>query len=87
MNRQDARYDPSKWAVVKDELLQNALEQRYANDARFQTIVKAAREQNKYLLYYTTSANDLGGSVTANSKVEGENRVGKIIMGLAGYSV
>ena len=87
MNRQDARYDPSKWAVVKDGLLQNALEQRYANDSRFQTIVKAAREQNKYLLYYTTSANDLGGSVTANSKVEGENRVGKIIMGLAGYSV
>lgn len=85
LKRQGAAFNPAKWAVVKDKMLREALNQRFTKDAEFQKIVLAAREKGKYLLYYSQAADDLGGVRKADGHIEGENKVGKIIMELAGY--
>jgi predicted NAD-dependent protein-ADP-ribosyltransferase YbiA (DUF1768 family) len=79
--------DEAEWATQKDKVLEEALKQRWTGDARFRKIVETARNQGKYLLYDSTGAtSNLGGSFNRNTgQVEGENRVGKIIMKLAGY--
>ena len=76
------------WATVKDRVLQDAVEQRWKSDARFRKIIEAARERGKYLLYYTpgsTSSNVGGVRSSQTGRIEGENRIGKIMMRLAGY--
>ena len=79
--------DEAEWATQKDKVLEEALKQRWTGDARFHKIVETARNQGKYLLYDSTGAtSNLGGSFNRNTgRIEGENRVGKIIMKLAGY--
>ncbi len=79
--------DAAKWATVKDSVLREALNQRWSKDARFRKIVEAARNQGKYLLYYTpgASGSNLGGARKNDGRIEGENKVGRIIMELAGF--
>jgi predicted NAD-dependent protein-ADP-ribosyltransferase YbiA (DUF1768 family) len=80
--------DEARWATIKDEVLEDAITQRWTKDARFRRIVEAARDRGKYLLYYTpgASVSNMGGHrVPQTGVIEGENRVGKIIMSLAGY--
>ena len=81
-----AKYDDSKWMAVKDELLENAVKQRWDKDARFHTIVEAARQQGKYLLFFTgSSSSEYGGKRTQQGYLEGENKLGKAIMKVAGF--
>jgi hypothetical protein len=49
--------------------------------------VEAARELGKYLLYTTkpAAASELGGIRDATGKIDGENKVGRMIMELAGF--
>jgi predicted NAD-dependent protein-ADP-ribosyltransferase YbiA (DUF1768 family) len=80
--------DEARWSTIKDEVLEDAITQRWTKDARFRRIVEAARDRGKYLLYYTpgASVSNMGGHrVPQTGVIEGENRVGKIIMSLAGY--
>ena len=70
---------------MKENVLREALSQRMRDDAEFQRIVMAAREKGKYLLYYSQSADELGGVRKQDGRIEGENRVGKIIMELAEF--
>jgi predicted NAD-dependent protein-ADP-ribosyltransferase YbiA (DUF1768 family)/SAM-dependent methyltransferase len=81
-------FDESIWNGVKDGVLEEALKQRWENDARFRTIVQKAREMNLVLLYYTgnVSGSDMGGMRAAGGVIDGENKVGRIIMRLAGFS-
>jgi predicted NAD-dependent protein-ADP-ribosyltransferase YbiA (DUF1768 family) len=87
IKRYKAQFDEAKWISHKDDALKEALSQRWTHDARFRTIVEAAREQGKYLLYYTGSSSitSFGGIRRDDGHIEGENQVGKIIMELAGY--
>jgi predicted NAD-dependent protein-ADP-ribosyltransferase YbiA (DUF1768 family) len=87
IKRYKAQFDEAKWIAHKDDALKEALSQRWKHDARFRTIVEAAREQGKYLLYYTgsTTITSFGGIRRDDGHIEGENQVGKIIMELAGY--
>jgi predicted NAD-dependent protein-ADP-ribosyltransferase YbiA (DUF1768 family) len=80
-------FDEAKWASKKDAILKEALRQRWENDARFRKIVEAARDKGKTLLYYAPGANfsDLGGVHRSTGIIQGENRMGKIIMELAGF--
>jgi hypothetical protein len=77
----------AEWATIKDKVVEEALKQRWTGDARFRKIVETARNQGKYLLYDSTGATtNMGGSYNrATGRIEGENKVGKIIMKLAGY--
>jgi predicted NAD-dependent protein-ADP-ribosyltransferase YbiA (DUF1768 family) len=74
---------------MKDQVLRDALTQRWTRDARFRRIVEAARDKGKVLLYFTpgTFTSNVGGIRRADGRIEGENRMGKIIMELAGYPV
>ena len=86
MKKWKAKFDESKWSAVKDDLLKEAIRQRWAKDARFRTIVEAAKQQGKYLLFYTGSASsEYGGKRTNVGVLEGENKVGKAIMEVAGF--
>jgi predicted NAD-dependent protein-ADP-ribosyltransferase YbiA (DUF1768 family)/SAM-dependent methyltransferase len=83
-----AVFDEAKWATQKDALLREGLRQRWERDARLHKIVEAARAQGKYLLYYTgaTVVGDLGGVRRTDGKIDGENKVGRILMELAGFA-
>lgn len=82
-----AMYDDSKWVAAKDDVLRRALEWRWTHDRRTRKILEAARDANKYLLYYTTaSGSELGGKRRVeDGTIDGSNKVGKIYMELAGF--
>ncbi len=80
--------DEAKWATAKDQVIEDAVTQRWTKDARFRKIVEAARDRGKYLLYYTpgVSTSNVGGlRSTKSGVIEGQNKIGKTIMRLAGY--
>jgi predicted NAD-dependent protein-ADP-ribosyltransferase YbiA (DUF1768 family) len=80
--------DEAKWANTKNNVIEEAMTQRWQKDARFRKIVERARDLGKYLLYYTpgaASANVGGIRSTKTGNIEGQNLIGKTIMKLAGY--
>jgi hypothetical protein len=79
-------YDEAKWATLKDKLLREAITQRYTKDAKFIKIVNAAREKGKYLLFYSQAVNDLGGKRKEDGSIEGQNKLGRFIMEIAGFA-
>jgi predicted NAD-dependent protein-ADP-ribosyltransferase YbiA (DUF1768 family) len=86
MKKWKATFDQAKWDGVKDDLLKEAVRQRWEKDARFRTIVEAAKQQGKTLLFYTGSASsEYGGKRTQEGYLEGENKLGKAIMEIAGF--
>ena len=88
MKKWKAKFDEPKWASVKDDLLENAVKQRWEKDARFRKIVEAAKGQGKYLLFFTGSASsEYGGKRTKEGYLEGENKLGKAIMKVAGFEM
>jgi predicted NAD-dependent protein-ADP-ribosyltransferase YbiA (DUF1768 family) len=86
IRRYGATFDEAKWMSVKENALREALTQRYTKDKDFQDIVNAVRAKGKYLLYYSTAADGLGGVRRSDGRIDGENKVGKIIMELAGFA-
>lgn len=86
MKKWKTKFDEAKWNEVKQELLENAVQQRWTKDARFRTIVEAAKQQGKYLLFFTGSAlSEYGGKRTKDGYLEGQNLLGKAIMKVAGF--
>ena len=82
------KIDIADWNAKKDEVLRDALEQRWTRDARLHRIVETARNRGKYLLYYTSSSGAgawLSGVRKSTGVIEGENKVGRILMELAGF--
>ena len=83
-----ATFDSAKWATIKDQLLKKALEYRWEHDVRLRKIIEAAKAKGLYLLFYTGtgSGSELGGKRAANTgAIDGENKVGEILMRLAKY--
>ena len=89
MKKYRATFDEGKWFSVKDTVLRDALKQRWETDARLRRIVEAARAKGLVLLYYTGagSGSDLGGKRTSEGFIDGENKIGRILMELAGFRV
>ena len=88
LKKYKAVVDEAAWATAKDATLEAGITQRWTKDARFRRIVEAARNQGKYLLYYTPGAatSNMGGVRSSKTDmIEGENRMGKTMMRLAGY--
>lgn len=82
-----ATFDRGAWEAVKDEVLEAGLRQRWETDERLRKIVEAAKAKGLYLLYYTGpgTASELGGKRAGDGTLDGENKVGTILMRLAGY--
>jgi hypothetical protein len=82
-----ATFNEAEWAIKKDDIIREGLRQRWETDARFRKILEAARSKGKTLLYYTPGANstNLGGVRKNSGAIEGENRIGRIMMELAGF--
>ena len=75
----------SAWATMKDDVLQEALKQRFEEDVKFRKIVEAAKEQGKILLYYQTAAASEMGGMLKEGRIVGDNKIGRIIMGLGAF--
>jgi predicted NAD-dependent protein-ADP-ribosyltransferase YbiA (DUF1768 family) len=87
MKKSGASFLKAKWADLEDTLITDAVRQRWTKDARFRTIVTAAKDQGKTLLFYTGSASSIyGGKRTAEGYLEGENKIGKAMMEVAGFT-
>lgn len=85
--RYSAVFDDAQWAAIKDEVLREGLRQRLERDAKYREIVMKAREKGMYLLNRVeSSTSELGGKRTIKGKIEGQNKVGVILMDLAGFS-
>jgi hypothetical protein len=79
-------FDEAKWATVKDQVLRDGITQRWENDARLRRIVEAVRNQGKILLFYTPgAATNMGGIRRDDGTIEGDNKVGEILMSLAKF--
>ena len=89
LNQYRVAFDDAKWIPIKDRVLMEALKYRWEHDKRFRETVEAARNAGKYLLYSTkiaSVASELGGTRSlTTSVIEGENKVGRFIMELAGF--
>jgi hypothetical protein len=85
--------DPAAWNRVKDYHYRRGLENRWAKYALFHTIVEKAREAKKYLLYFRTSKiGDATGELSGvwrvkTGQIEGENKIGRMIMEIANFSL
>jgi predicted NAD-dependent protein-ADP-ribosyltransferase YbiA (DUF1768 family) len=79
-------FDEAKWATVKDQVLRDGITQRWETDARLRRIVEAVRNQGKILLFYTPgAATNMGGIRRDDGTIEGDNKVGEILMSLAKF--
>jgi mRNA (guanine-N7-)-methyltransferase len=89
LNQYRVVFDEDKWIPIKDKTLMDALKYRFEHDKRFRETVEAARNAGKYLLYTTkiaAVASELGGTRSlTTSMIEGENKVGRFIMEIAGF--
>ena len=87
MKKWKAKFDDAKWSDdIEEALIHEAIKQRWTKDSRFRTIVEAAKQQGKTLLFYTGSGSSVyGGKRTAEGYIEGENKIGKAIMEVAGF--
>lgn len=80
--------DAAQWAVKREEALREGYRQRWKRDARFRRILEAARAKGLTPLYYTPGANmsNLGGILRrGDGRIEGDNKIGQILMDIAGY--
>ena len=86
MSKYGAKFDEGKWLSVKDSVLRDALAQRWKKDEMLRQIIEAVRSKGLLLLYSGVgTGNDLGAKRTSAGIIEGENKVGKILMELAGF--
>jgi hypothetical protein len=89
LNQYRVVFDENKWIPVKDKVLMDALKYRFEHDKRFRDGVEAARGLGKYLLYSTkiaAVASELGGTRSlATGVIEGDNKIGRFIMEIAGF--
>ncbi len=85
--RYNVVFDDAQWAAVKPNVIREGLRQRLERDAKFREIVMKAREKGIYLLNRVESAgSELGGKVKATGAIDGQNKIGVILMDLAGFN-
>jgi predicted NAD-dependent protein-ADP-ribosyltransferase YbiA (DUF1768 family) len=82
-----AKFDEGKWLANKDRILEEGLRQRYERDERMRRIIEAAKTKKMILLYYSqSSGSELGGKRLADKTIDGENKIGNLLMKFAKFS-
>jgi hypothetical protein len=86
LKRYKTVFDTGKWETIKDKVLYDALEQRYQRDDMYHRTVEKAIQMGLYLLYYTgpTAGSELGGKMNPDQTIDGQNKIGKMMMRIAG---
>jgi len=81
-------FNEGAWFQEKDRMLEIALRQRWEKDARLRKIVEAIRNKGKLLLYYTGDhpGSELGGYLTKFKTIDGENKLGVMLMKIGGFT-
>ena len=77
---------------MRDKFWKAAYDQRYKKDAKFREILVTLRDMEKYLVYRPTADNKLtsnlggvGRKKGKKTRVEGENKLGLLLMTLGGF--
>ena len=89
LNQYRTTIEDTKWIPIKDKVLMDALRYRWEHDKRFRDTVETARNAGKYLLFSTkiaSIASELGGTRDLKTgTIQGDNKVGRFIMEIAGF--
>jgi hypothetical protein len=85
MKALSATFNPDAWEIVKGDVYQAYLAQRFAKDARFRAMVQAIKQKGGDILFVNgKEPTDLGvGVLDDGTVVGGENKIGKWIQALA----
>ena len=83
LKRHKATLNPAVWATSLDGVLEYAYKQRLAKDAQLQKILAAVKAQKLYMLYTGKGIPELAGRRTAEGLIDGDNRLGELLMRLA----
>jgi predicted NAD-dependent protein-ADP-ribosyltransferase YbiA (DUF1768 family) len=87
MAAKNISFDEPLWESVRDELVEGALKKRFERDEEFKSILLAAKLESQYLLYTAYGDDHFGGEYSSgDKKIHGSNKVGRILMKLAGYT-
>ena len=84
--------DEAKWNEIKDTYYRKGLEDRWTRDELFHTIVDKARVAKKYMLYVQTKktgdpTGELSGIHLENGRIAGGNKIGRLLMEIAKFSL
>jgi hypothetical protein len=94
IRKYNLQYNEGVWLGLRDTLMKNAYEERYKKDINFRMILGKLKEMEKYLLYRPTErqTSNLGGiskftgrGASKKVKVEGENKLGVLLMTIADF--
>jgi SAM-dependent methyltransferase len=82
--------DPAAWNEVKDYHYRRGLQHRYDKDAIFRQIVDEAKKRKIYMLYSVPKdlgdpIGELSGVWKENGRIEGGNKIGRMIMEIAKF--
>jgi hypothetical protein len=85
-----ATVDDAAWNKVKDYHYRRGLELRFKKDVMFRKIVDEAKKERKYLLFYRTKktgegGNELSGKHGEDGRIQGENKIGRLLMEIAHF--
>jgi len=83
MKKKGAVFDKEKWDSVKAPIVQTYVQQRFASDEKFRTILEKVRETGTRLAFYTKGSSDLSGIIEGD-RILGENLYGRALMALVG---
>jgi len=87
MAAKNISFDEPLWESVRDELVEGALKKRFERDEEFKSVLLAAKLESQYLLYTAYGDDHFGGEYSSgDKKIHGSNKVGRILMKLAGYT-
>ena len=83
--------DDASWNRVKDTYYRKGLLDRWTKDKMFKRIVEKAKEQKKYMLYSITKKignpkGELAGVWQDNGRIDGENKIGRLLMEVADFT-
>jgi len=83
MQKKGALFDEAKWNSIKAPILQAYVQERFAKDEKFRTILEKVRETGTRLAFYTRGSSDLSGTIDGD-RILGENLYGRALMALVG---
>ena len=83
LKKYKATFNPARWDTLLNQVLEDAYRQRWQKDGQLRKIVQAVIAKKLHLVYTEKGIPGLFGRRTADKRIEGENRVGELLMRLA----
>jgi hypothetical protein len=86
MAKAGASFNEAAWIKVRDEVMAKYIQQRYETDSEFKRILDAVKAANGILVFHNGSRPSEIGGVVKGNVIEGDNKLGKQYMAVAGMA-